>query len=583
MPMILPQGPGRSGHPRRPRAFWLAAAALPLATFGTASAQERPRPSQVYAPPADDGQEIVVTGAVTGGDLFPVAPVPKGACLAAAPALGAPRPGFAVDGTAIKGARGLEKLRKKTRRGTIFVTGGKFAGERFAKAQLSDICFFGSDFSRSDWRGFAGSGLGFVDSNLSGANLTGARFPFVLLRDVTMAGADATGGDWSNGRLDGGWKGSLKGVKLDRATLRGFRIECGTSEADGCPVEREGLSMRGTDLTKASVYPLPLPDVDMAGAIIDQTEMGIDHLGSIGTAKLNGAIVVRSKRRATMFFPAEAQRLSKSLDAMNGRAAPDGMRGPMSAGDRVCANPASAADRAVCAIPGSEMKSLISEVATLEAANPAAAAPRIRRGKGAKGRRVRTAAAPGGAFAATRAACLAKGEDDQDDCLLSAYRARRIALLGSGGRPSWLGETGPLLFVSADVPVASDEAGNPIFDRLRPIMLDAAQSVVMLNVAPGGGIEAKGHANGGCAIAASGMTFNAANGSIGLASSRSSIDGAGLLTIAGDQMRVLDGGLSAVAGTPMGDAVYCKRGASFATMRRVRLETAALAELWERF
>ena len=57
----------------------------------------------------------------------------------------------------------------------------------------------------------------------------------------------------------------------------------------------------------------------------------------------------------------------------------------------------------------------------------------------------------------------------------------------------------------------------------------------------------------------------------------------GLLMISGDQMRVLDSGIAALAGTPMADAIYCRRGASFASMRRVRLEPAALAELWERF
>lgn len=554
--------------------------ALPVA--GAAVAQNTPpaRPSGVYSAPAEDSGPIVVTANRIGGDLFPAAGVPATACLAAAPPLGAARPGFAIDGATIKGAKGLEKLRKKTKSGTIFVTGGKFSGERFdRKTVLSDICFFGSDFSKSDWRGFVGSGLGFVDSNLSGADLSGARLPFVLLRDVTLAAANATGADWSNGRLDGGWKGSLKGLKLDNAALRGFRIECGTGERDGCPVEREGLSMRGTDLTKASLYPFALPDIDMTGAVVDQTEIGIDHLGRIGAAKLNGSIVVRSRRRAAMFFPGEATRLAKSLAALS-----SGATGSVrtAAAGRACANAATPVDRAVCAVPGSEMPTLVEEVALLESAAPRAAAPRPARGRG----RARVRSVPGdngrAAWNAERAACLTKGED-QDDCLLEAYRARRLALLGAGGRPVWLNDRGPMLFVSADVPVATEAAGDPLFDRLRPIMLDAAQSVVMLNIDAAGGIVAKGHTLGGCSLDTGGLAFNPANGAIGIVSTRASINGTGLLMISGDQMRVLEQGMSAVAGTSMADAIYCRSGASFAAMRRVRLEPAALNELWERF
>lgn len=564
-------GKAENGRARLPS---VPAIALAMLGASVATAQSTPPPtSGVYAPPVDDRAEIVVTAARLGGDLFPGAPVPPTACLAAAPALGAPRPGFAIDGATIKGVNGLEKLRRKTKTGTIFVTGGKFGGERFAKAALSDICFFDSNFAKSDWRGFTGSGLGFIDSDLSGADLSGARFPFVLMRDVTLAGANATGSDWINGRLDGGWKGSLKGVKLDNARLRGFRIECGTSEKDGCPVEREGLSMRGTDLTKASVYPYPLPDVDMAGAVIDQTEIGIDHLGRLATAKLNGAIVVRSKRRAAMFFPGEALRLATSLNA------PAGSGTQMSGRNRACIAASTPVDRAVCAVPGSEMTSLVEEVAVLETQSPVRAT--VRRGK--KGRRVASPSAAARAkWLASREACLTKG-DDQDDCLLSSYRARRTALLGAGGRPPWLSESGRMLFVSADVPVSSDVAGNPIFDRLRPIMLDAAQSVVMLNIGSSGGIQAKGHTLGGCSIDTGGLAFDIVSGAIGLSSMRRGVDGAGLLMISGDQLRVLDQGLSAVAGTPMADSVYCRRGASFAAMRRVRLDPATLTELWERF
>lgn len=562
---------GSSGTFQRRLTALSVTAALFLAAG--AQAQTTPRPSGVYAPPVDE-REIVITAAVLGGDLFPGAPVPPTACLAAAPPLGAARPGFAIDGATIKGAKGLDKLRKKTRSGTIFVTGGNFAGQRFDdETKLTDICFFGTNFSKSDWRGFAGSGIGFVDSDLSGAKLTGARLPFVLLRDVTMAGADASGADWTNGRLDGGWKGSLKGLKLDGAMLRGFRIECGTSEKDGCPVERDGLSMRGTDLTKASVYSLPLPDVDMTGAVIDQTEIGIDHLGRLATAKLNGAIVVRSRRRAAMFFPAEAKRLAASLAGT-----PTSARGA----SRICANPATPIDRAVCAVPGSEMAALVEEVTMLGSAAPQTPRTVRRRVRGRN--RTVTLAAPAGdraAWLAERDACLTKG-DDQDDCLLSAYRARRTVLLGAGGQPSWLSEGGRMLFVSADVPVSSDVAGSPIFDRLRPIMLDAAQSVVMLDIGAGGAIRAKGHTLGGCSIDAGGLAFNAI-GAIGLSSSRPGVDGASLLMISGEQMRVLDQGLAAVAGTAMADAVYCRRGGSFAAMRRVRLEQSTLTELWEQF
>jgi uncharacterized protein YjbI with pentapeptide repeats len=158
----------------------------------------------------DSGAIIVTAQRQTRGNLFEDVPIPPESCLASAPALGAGTPGFTIDGSDFRRVRDLEKVRKQTKAGTIFVSGGNFVGEDFRKAKLDNMCFFGADFSQTNWTGFAGTGLGFVNVDLTGARMANSRLRYVLLRDTKLRLIDARGASWQNGQIDGGWNGSLR-------------------------------------------------------------------------------------------------------------------------------------------------------------------------------------------------------------------------------------------------------------------------------------------------------------------------------------------------------------------------------------
>lgn len=503
--------------------------------------------------PQGGDQQIVVTAARIGGDLFPAQTVPAGACLTSAPDLGTKTPGFAIDGATIKKVRDLGDLRKRMGAKTVFVSGGSFRGESLAKVRLENICFLGTDFAGSDWRGVAASGLGFVDVDLSAAKMAGARLPFVLFRNAKLAGADATGADFRFGRFDGGWGGSVRDWTLTGARLHGFRFECGATALDGCPVDREGVAFTGADLTRASLFAFPVSDLDLAGTTIDTTELSLSQTTALAAANLMGPVIVRSRRRATIFFPFEVPRLREAAMA-------DDAGGPV-AGPKLCGgDPLS---QAVCAAGDPVLTDLAAEVAALETAGPAA-----RRPMGRRGRSVRTPRAAAPAPSDAVATCLSTGGDA--DCLLAALRTRREQLGGAGVRPDWLRGGEVLLFVSDDVPPPSSGRGDPLFARLQPVLLDSAQSVALLRVDTSGAVQAKGQALGGCQLDADRLTYDPVRGGL------STAQGALLLTITGQRMR------SAVEPQPTGP-LRCRPGASFATMRRVPLDQESLATLWEAF
>ena len=535
------------------RVFRLAALATVLSS--PLAAQDGVTVTADGAIPNAGEQRVIITAPRIGGDLFPPQAVPDGACLTSAPELGTKMPGFAIDGRTIKKARDLANLRRKMDAKTVFVSGGSFRGESLAKIKLSNICFLGTDFAGSDWRGVTASGLGFVDADLSAAKMAGARLPFVLFRNAKLAGVDATGADFRFGRFDGGWDGSVRDWTLTRAGLRGFRFECGATKLDGCPIDREGVALTGADLTRASLFAFPVSDLDLAGTTIDATELSLPQTTALPTANLMGPVIVRSRRRATIFFPFEVPRLREAALA--------GGEDVGSTGPANCAGDAVA--QAICASGDPMLKDLAAEVAALEAKAPA------RTGR-ARGRGRRAAAAPVTTRAsadAALAACLTGGEDTAD-CLTRALNARREALGGAGARPAWTQEAGVLLFVSDDVPPPPSGQGDPLFGRLQPVLLDSAQSVALLKVDGGGGVQAKGQALGGCQLDAAQLSYDAGRG--GLATP----DGTMLLKVTGQRMR------SASEPQQTGP-LRCRPGASFATMRRVPLDQESLRTLWDAF
>ena len=542
---------------RRPKLPRLAAGLATLLLACPLAAQDGVTVTADGAIPNAGEQRVIITAPRIGGDLFPPQPVPDGACLTAAPELGTKAPGFAVDGATLKKVKDLEGLRKKTKAKTVFVSGGAFRGQSLAKLKLTNICFLGTDFAGSDWRGVEASGLGFVNADLSAAKMAGARLPFVLFRNAKLAGVDASGADFRFGRFDGGWEGSVRDWTLTGARLHGFRFECGATAIDGCPVDRQGVVLGKADLTRASLFSFPLPEMDLTGATIDATELSLPQATALPTAQLMGPVIVRSRRRATIFFPFEVPRLREAALA--------GGEDGVADGPGVCA--ADPLSQAVCAAGDPQLTDLAAEVTALEASSPVAGpAVRATTGRRGRGRRVALKATPEGQD--TVASCLATGGDA--DCLLAALRARREALASAGARPAWTSAPGVLLFVSDDVPPPPSGQGDPLFGRLQPVLLDSAQSVALLKVGGDGAVEAKGQALGGCQLEAARLIYDPARGGL------TTTDGTFLLSVTGQRLR------AAVEPQPTGP-LRCRPGASFATMRRVPLDAESLATLWEAF
>ena len=196
-----------------------------------------------------------------------------------------------VDGTLIDGAEGLIALRKANGDSLLLVDGGDFAGADLREARLHNICFFETDFSGSDWSGAKADGIGFIFAKLTGARLINARMRNIHFYSADLDGADASGANFDGGKLAGNWSGSVSGLRLDRANLSGFLIECGITESDRCG-ERGEVSLRGTRLARARIGTF-FWDSDWTGAVIDRTEIGPEHLLDLGPARLKGPILVR--------------------------------------------------------------------------------------------------------------------------------------------------------------------------------------------------------------------------------------------------------------------------------------------------
>lgn len=499
----------------------------------------------------DSGAIIVTAQRQPRGNLFEDIPIPPQSCLASAPALGAGTPGFTIDGSKLRRVRELERLRRTTKAGTIFVSGGSFVGEDFRKARLNDMCFFNADFSQTDWTGFAGSGLGFVNVDLTGATMANSRMPYLLLRDSTLRLVNARGASWQNGQINGGWKGSLQRLDLTDADLTGFRILCGTSAADGCPTERDGMSLAGANLRRASFHSFFWPEIDLTGARIDQTELGLEHLSALEGALLVGPVVLRSPRRAIMLFPGEVQQLAevaeRDEDAMG-----------------VCQGDLQPAEALICAAPGSEARTLIESVAELTTRSSGSA----------------DAANSARVWSASREACMTLPTDDsQLACVTEAYRARAEALRSKADAPGWIANPGYRLFLSREAayPTARDKRG--LYSRILPILLDSAIAAVILKSDDRGTVAAKGQALDGCSFEAEALRFDAAEGSVNIvtrpATRRTPSAQKPLIMLAGRSARVTEDGLASLPA--------CGGAGAFPRLEEITLDESLLAVIWERF
>jgi uncharacterized protein YjbI with pentapeptide repeats len=207
-----------------------------------------------------------------------------------------------VNGALVKGAAGLLKLRRDWGEALIVLRGGDFRGADLRGARIHNICFAGTDLSGSDWRGARGQGLGFLHSELAGAKLSGASLPGVIFVGPQLERVDATGADLSGGVITGNALGTWEGLRLDRADLRGFRFDCGRTQADQCVSYWRAVSFRGADLRGAEIDGF-WGDADWRGARLGRTVVSARQLLQLGRARIAGSLTVRER---SFEWPSEA-------------------------------------------------------------------------------------------------------------------------------------------------------------------------------------------------------------------------------------------------------------------------------------
>ncbi len=498
----------------------------------------------------DTGAIIVTANRLGRGNLFEAVDIPEDSCLANAPEIGSDRPGFTIDASEMRRVRELERVRRRTRAGTIFVSGGSFVGRDFSDAKLYDMCFFGTDLSQTEWTGLNTRGMGFVDVDLTGADMRRTNLPFVLFRNTKLGLVDASEANWRQGRIDGGWESSLRELNLTRANLNGFEIACGTDSTNGCATDRGGISMASASLRRASFHSFFVSDLNLDGAQIDQTELALDHLQLLKDARLVGPVVLRSPRRAIMLFPGEVSILAELAAAEQDTGS-------------ACASPGAGALALICEAPGSAPRALIETVARLEA-----------EAEGRAGYAERLVA-----WSASRDACMElEGSDQQLACVSQAYRSRRDELSSALGSPSWMRSEGFRLFISREAAYPTNRGRPGLYGRILPILLDSAVAAVMVKTDGRGRAFAKGMTQDGCLFEAEGLRYNTEEATLGYARARrrrSPIFEEPLLGFNGEFARVRDEGLMRAGG--------CDEQNPFPQLEEIELDHELLTTIWERF
>lgn len=411
-------------------------------------------------------------------------------CQSAAPRVGSdPVAAFpaAVDGTRLKSLRDVARLRARGGANLIVVRGGDFSGNKAARLNLDNVCFLDSKLQRTDWRRARASGIGFIRSDLSGSNLSGAQLPGILLRESNLSGVDASAAILDGGRIDGGWAGSLSQLNLDRARLARFQLVCGSREEDGCPFDRSGMSIRGTDFSGANLATFSFWDTALDGAILDNTHVGMQQIGQLDRLVVRGPIILHSPRRHVTLQPDEYLAVRRGIRPLHkAAAAPQEQARPDPA---ACARIGDRRRRALCQ-GGAELQSL-REQAEAGATTPA----ELQR------------------LAQRESFCTNLSDDLVARCLERFYRsvaAPRAAAPSSAEAGQRIGDV--TLLASLPVAFADEFRSSPLYTRILPLFVDSAPAQLVARPGAGGLVSLSGASQAGCRVEATGLRFNPATG-----------------------------------------------------------------------
>lgn len=389
-----------------------------------------------------------------------------------------------IDGATIKSVADFTRMTQKYDSGVKVIKGGDFTGWDFRKTSLHSVCFEESKLLDANMAGVHGIGVGFVKTDLSGANMRDAIMKRVMFRNAELKNVSAQGANFTEGHFDGGWfEGSVEGWNIDGADLTGFTFDCGITVPDGCPVYQGGakMSAKGTDFSRASLHSFGLHDVELSEAMIDQTIIGPSQLPYLAKAEFRGAIILRGGESDVRLTAEEAQKLvigNAVQTAAEDRPSFD------------CAKAASKVELEICGEYASDLR----------VADRAIAALYQRAGANDAG--VKTGQR---AWLKQRNVCGAT--EYPVDCIRESYSGRKGQLLALLGENDWLTRGESALFIDDVLPLPAAMVGSDLFARITPVLVGASMTEILIERGEDGLYAIKGSAVGGnahlCSINAS--------------------------------------------------------------------------------
>ena len=404
------------------------------------------------------------------------------------------------DGTKITSPEQIASYSEAAGDKTILIEGGNFSRWVFTGVELSNICFVETDLSRSDWTGTKAPGVGFIRSNMKSAGMIGARMQDILIRSSNFSRVDAKAADWSSGKLDGGWDGDVQGLNIDAANLTGFKFDCGITVSDGCPINRSGISARGTKLAFADLSSFGFYDANLTGAILNQTVISPRQLTDFKDARNMGAVFLSGGDEKVMVLPETWAVLMASALAAEENDAPS----------FDCSKARTAIEKEICGEYNSDMRQYDRQIAALYKL--------VRKQNGSVKASQKT-------WLKQRDACGA--EPYPIDCLRRSYDQRVGQLIGLLGEPDWLNPGEEALFVEEVLPLTKEVVESLSYQQLIPILAGEARSSMLVGRSVDGGIYATGDAVGAnahiCTIRIKGLRFDPATGWYGLSEVRNGV------------------------------------------------------------
>ncbi len=524
----------------------------------------------------------MATAAPAPGVNDVVTQAPVGSCQAIAGELSNTSKAFplAYPGAQITSAKRFNQIIRDAPYGVaIVIDGGDFTGWRFGKKwksgkrYLTNVCFLGSNLTNTNWSNAKGSGIGFINVDLTGSNMEEAELPYTLFRNTTLMDVSAKEADFSYGRLDGGWKNSISNLVLEEADLTGFRFVCGVKEIDGCPFERKGINARRANLTNASIIGFYANDIDLNQARIDGIELGVDQLDQLNGAQTFGPVRLRGGPFTQIATAAEFNALRATLKAP---AAPDTR----------CNDPVDPLMIAICAESGKQLLAMNDDIAILSAGKILPKGPAKK-------------------FSKSRQKCFKqKTDDSRSACLLGVYDGWRSELIAGAPPPAWSQQPAKIIYARSNLPINKDPVTSALWSKFGAVVAGTASAFVAAKVDAPGQVSMRGKSTAidgeYCQFDVANLAYN--NGSFGSnsvpiveptvttkkkkAKKKKGNPITPFAFVLGEEAQVFADRAGpkvyVSGGAPTGDLVQCTGPSPFGKMQQLQVDATAFDLIWSK-